>query len=357
VNIMADTENAKKEGSPSASSLFEGENKVWLIGLLGLLVGLLVMYIAMPALFPVKPLATGNNTVVTGTTEAFVFNQAKAQEIGTMLSDMFYVNTGGQVPVTYVRYEEKSSHAILYYSVDGNEMPVYVSKDYAYLYPNAMDVAELKTQIAQAKEDMAALELEEEQPPAELVKTAEPSVQIFVMSYCPYGNQAENGLNDVVNLLAEEVAFEPVYIISGSAGNYQSLHGASELNEDIREKIIFNKYGEKKWMEFVYDTNANCTVKTIDTCWKESANRTGVDIAAVEAEYNTSFNAIADAEVAKVDAAGVSGSPTIIMNGATYSGGRTPESYKSWICTGFLDSPADCTQSLNSTAAAAAGSC
>jgi hypothetical protein len=254
---------------------------------------------------------------------------------------------------------------VLYYTVEGSEMPVYVSKDYAYLYPNAMDVAELKTQIAQAKEDMAALELEEEQPPAELVKTAEPKVELYLMSNCPYGNQAENGINEVVYLLEQEIAFEPVYILSGSAGSYNSLHGPYELNQGIREKIVYNLYGEKKWMEFVYDVNANCFAgktsseasSTIDACWKESANRTGVDVAAVEAEYNANFNAIADAEIAKTNAAAVSGSPTLIMNGEKYQGGRTAEAYKSWICTGFLESPSDCSQLLNETATGASGSC
>ncbi len=356
---MADNEIAKKEGSPSASSLFQGENKVWLVGILGLLVGLLVMYIAMPALFPVKP-ATGlggTSVVTTGTTGTFVFNQAKAQEIGQMLSDMFYVNTGSPVAVTYSRYEEQPDHAVLYYTVEGKEMPVYVSKDYTYLYPNALNVTQLKTQIAQAKVDMATLATQNATPQAEPTKTAEPAVGIYVMAFCPYGNQAENALKDVVNLLADKVAFEPIYIISGSGGNYQSLHGPQELHEDIREKIVFNKYGEKKWMAFTYDVNANCTKDNADTCWKDSATRTGVNITEVEAEYNTSFNAIADAEVAKANAAGVSGSPTIIMNGATYNGGRTPDAFKSWICTGFITEPAECSQNLTATATAASGSC
>ncbi len=359
---MADTENAKKEGSPSGLSCCAGDNKVWMVGILGLLVGLLVMYIAMPALFPVKPVTeSGGTTVATGTTEAFVLSEAKVQEIGAMLSDMFYVNTGSPVAVTYSRYEELPSHIVLYYTVEGSEMPVYASKDYKYLYPSALDVSEMKGQIAQAMEDMAALELQE-QAPAEMQKAAEPKVELYLMSNCPYGNQAENGINDVIYLLEEEIAFEPVYIFSGSAGSYNSLHGPYELNQGIREKIVYNLYGEKKWMEFAYDVNVNCFSSsnpsaTIDACWKESANRTGVDVAAVEAEYTANFNAIADAEIAKTSAAAVSGSPTLIMNGAKYQGARTPEAYKAWICEGFLDSPADCNQTLSDAGASASGSC
>ncbi|MEM4272446.1 MAG: hypothetical protein QXH30_02555 [Candidatus Bilamarchaeaceae archaeon] len=368
---MADTESAKKEESPSCASHLCGENKVWLVGILGLLVGMLVMYIAMPLFAPENAAgglegAEGADATAGG---AFVFQEAKAQEIGQMLSDMFYVNTGEAIPVAYSRYEEKEAYAILYYSVEGTEMPVYVSKDYTYLYPAVYEVSKMKAQIAQAKSDLAALGLEEASSPSsaetEMPKAAEPKVELYVMSNCPYGNQAENGIRDVIYLLGEEIAFEPVYILSGSGGKYSSLHGQYELEQDIREKIVYNLYGEKKWIDFVYDVNANCfagktsseAAASIGQCWKEAAARNGIDVGRVEAEFANNFNAIADREVAETSAAKVSGSPTLVMNGQKYQGGRTAEAYKSWICTGFTAEPEDCSHLLNSTAVASTGSC
>lgn len=353
---MADTEHAKKEGSPSGCCPGV-DSKIWMVGLLGVLIGLLAMYMAMPILFPAQP-AAALTTAATGSgTPAFTLNQAKVQEIGQAMSDYFYLTAGQQVQLTYKRYEDTSDHIILYYDLNGKEMPLYVSRDFKYLYPNSIEVQNFTAEIAQAKAEALANPPAAAAAPTEPTKTAEPDVGIYVMAFCPYGNQAEDALKDVVNLLADSVSFEPVYIISGSAGSYQSLHGPNELNEDIREKIIFDKYGEKAWMAFVFDVNANCTVNTAETCWKDAAARTGVDAAAVEATYNTSFNQIADEEVAKTNAAGVSGSPTIIMNGATYSGGRTADSIKTWICSGFTTEPAACSQNLSATATAASGSC
>ena len=338
-----------------------------MVALLGLFVGMLVMYIAMPALVPAAPGPSEGEVAATGTQggeEPFVLNEAKVQEIGQLLSGTYLLNTGEDVTVTYVRYESTSNHIVLYYSVMGQEMPIYTSKDYTYLYPSAIDRAEMAGEVAVVKAQyLASLAAEPAEPVATGMQTSEtPKVQLFLMSNCPYGNQAENGIMDVVYLLEEEIEFEPVYIISGSDGNYNSLHGPYELNQGIREKIVYNLYGEKKWMEFTYDVNVNCfntanPSATIDACWKEAATRTGVDIAAVEAEYTANFNAIADGEVAKTNAAGVSGSPTLIMNGAKYSGARTPESFKAWICTGFTEEPDQCGQALSEEGAAAAGSC
>ena len=52
-----------------------------------------------------------------------------------------------------------------------------------------------------------------------------------------------------------------------------------------------------------------------------------------------------------------SGSPTLIINGVTYAGARTPEAYKQAICTSFVNAPAECNTTLPSQAASTAGGC
>lgn len=361
---MTDKEEPKK--AQESASCCTGEGRIWLIALLGFLVGVLVMYMAMPALFPQEAsVAEGPSTEPEE--EEFTLDEVKVEEIRQLLADTYLLNTGQEVEVTFTRYEENPNHIALYYDVMGQEMPLYVSKDYNYLYPSALERETMESDVATAKEQYLEMLANppEEEAPAEMQKSEVPTVQLFLMSNCPYGNQAENGIADVVYLLEEEIEFEPVYIISGSDGNYNSLHGEYELNQGIREKIVYNLYGEKKWMEFVYDVNQNCFAgktsseagSAIDACWKESADRTGVDVAAVEAEFEANFTAIADGEVAKTNAAMVSGSPTLIMNGGIYQGSRTPEAFKSWICTGFVEEPTICSESLSEEGAGATGSC
>ncbi|MCX8205953.1 MAG: hypothetical protein N3H30_01860, partial [Candidatus Micrarchaeota archaeon] len=100
-------------------------------------------------------------------------------------------------------------------------------------------------------------------------------------------------------------------------------------------------------------------LNNIETCWKEAAVRQGISVADVEAEYAASFSAIADGEVAKTNSAGVTASPTLIMNGKKYSG--TPfvaESYKQWVCGAFNSAPEECSTTLStSSGTTASGSC
>ena len=46
---------------------------------------------------------------------------------------------------------------------------------------------------------------------------------------------------------------------------------------------------------------------------------------------------------------GASGSPTLTINGVTYSGARTPEAYKQAICNSFENAPAECNTTLSTT--------
>jgi hypothetical protein len=192
---------------------------------------------------------------------------------------------------------------------------------------------------------------------------------MFVMSFCPYGNQAEAGLVPVVEQLADSAEFEPVYIIYVNASRngyecttndgveYCSMHGNAELWQDVREKIIFNKYGEKKWAEYVGGVDSECSLTDIGTCWLTVANATGVDAAAVTAEFDANKFAILDAEIAKAAQYGVRSSPTILINDYTYSGARTPVAYQAKVCEAFNSAPGACGTELSSTGAAASGSC
>lgn len=55
---------------------------------------------------------------------------------------------------------------------------------------------------------------------------------------------------------------------------------------------------------------------------------------------------------------GATGSPTLIINGVTYYGARTPEAYKQGICNSFITAPVECNTTLSGSAAAtASGAC
>lgn len=331
----------------------------WAVG--GLVLGLIIGYIVFPGAVPAVSAGAGTGGNATSETGAFVLDQAKVSEIGGFLANYYYVSTGEETTATFSRYVDKGPYVELYYTVAGQEMPIMVSKDYKYFYAGAYDVGDTIAQMSTARQQAMA----EAQG---IPKSSNPQVLMFVMSYCPYGNQAEGGLAPVIQMLGDSATFEPVYIIYPSGREctenggkkYCSLHGNAELWQDVREKIIFNMYGEKKWAEYVSKVNADCTLSNIDTCWAAAADAVGgINTTAVVAEFEASKFAILDSEMAKTQSNGVSGSPTIKINGVTFNGQRTPQAYKEAICGAYSAAPAECSQNITASAAPApaSGSC
>ncbi|NYZ77185.1 hypothetical protein H0O02_02625, partial [Candidatus Micrarchaeota archaeon] len=300
-----------------------------------------------------------NGTITTGTESGFVFDQTKINDITSTFRDYFYVYSGGEaVDFTYSSYQEGSGHVNLFYMLDGQPFNISMSKDYKYLYPNIIDYTAFKAQVATAKTEMAAAQEEQSQ---ELQKTETPEVLLFVMSFCPYGNVAEDAMAPVITALgSSSMEFEPIYIVSGDgSGNWDSLHGSQELNQDVREKIVYNLYGLDKWNEYVAKVNERCTYSNADECWKAPAEEVGINTTDVELHFNnsTEVNELLVREATLSAQYGVSGSPTLIINGKTMSIARTSESYKDAICSAYTAAPGNCNVTLSEAQAAASGSC
>jgi len=302
---------------------------------------------------------TGGETT-TPTTDGFVFDQQKVNEITATFEDYFYVYGQGQpVDLVFQTYRESGDHVDLVYMFNGQPFNISMSKDYQYLYPSVLSYEAFKQDVAYAKTQFEESLTAEPPEPEELEKTETPEVLLFVMSFCPYGNVAEDAMAPVVDLIGEGIYFEPVYIVSGGAGSWTSLHGNVELNQDIREKIIYNLYGADVWMDYVYAVNAQCDYTNADECWTGPAEALGINTTEVEELFNndTYVDELLTKDAMLSAAYGVRGSPTLIVNGMTMSVERSPESYKSTICDAFLSPHEKCNETLSGEGTAATGSC
>ncbi|VVB67307.1 Uncharacterised protein [Candidatus Norongarragalina meridionalis] len=199
-------------------------------------------------------------------------------------------------------------------------------------------------------------------PTVEIPKVAKPEAQMYVMSFCPYGKVAEEGIGPVARILGGNMTIEPHFIVSvyndSSCFNNSicSLHGIDEAKEDGRQVCIL-KYQPEKWWNYVDYVNANCTLSDIGTCWQTAANATGVNSTKIEACLANEATGLLIAEAALSDSKGVTSSPTILINGAAYSGGRAAEDFKNAFCSAFTKQPAACNMTLSQAEAAASGSC
>lgn len=236
--------------------------------------------------------------------------------------------------------------------VSGQKITAYMTKDGSKFFPTGMD---MKTDPAAAKTDQSVAA-----PDKEITKSDKPVVDLYVMAFCPYGNQSEDTLKPVYDLLKNKVTFNFHYIVSVSGSEVQSLHGAKEVTENEKEACVLKNYGKDKWMNIVSYVNANCG--SDGACFETGAKTLGIDIAKINTCVTSDgMTLMKDNEKASTDA-GASGSPTMLVNGVTtsavYQYGDS-EKYKQIICSAFKTAPAECSKTLESKTVTASqgGSC
>lgn len=147
-------------------------------------------------------------------------------------------------------------------------------------------------------------------------------LEIFVMSQCPYGVQAENSVIEAVrkNLVPQGTQVRLRYIAdvvagSGAERKFQSLHGTAEWEEDVRQLVIQERYPEK-FFDYLLQRNSDPS----SSMWEAAAGRAGIDSAAVLKEFEKGRELLAlDARAGSE--LGINSSPTFLWEGRVLAGG------------------------------------
>lgn len=267
------------------------------------------------------------------------------EEAKKKLTDFISANGGGKVEVTDMT-EESGLYKVAF-KVDGKAYTAYLTKDGKTFFPQSVST-EPKKETASVND-----------APEEITKSDKPTVDLYVMSFCPFGNKAEDTLKPVYNLLKNKVSFNFHYIVSTSGAEIQSLHGPKEVAQDEREMCVLKNDGADKWMDFVTYVNTNCG--SDGACWEAGAKQLGLNSAAINSCVTSQGLDLMKAEEKASKDANADGSPTMIINGTTtkavYKYGNSEE-YKKVICSAFNEAPSECSQTLSSsTSTAQGGSC
>ena len=280
------------------------------------------------AVMLIASVLTNGYSSITG---RYLTSQQAAEKVISYLNENNY-------PATLVNVEEVSGVYQVNVEIDGDAFPIYVSKDGNYMFPQAVEIKPVEAFDAPDSE--------------------KPVVKFFVMSYCPYGQQAEYSLEQVADLFGDKVIFEPHYIVGEDMdGNFRSLHGEAELNEDVRQICIWNNYGSKIWWDYLRYVNDNISLNEIETKWKEAANKFDINTSLIENCLSQQKEDILNSEIELSNQYGVTGSPTIFINNERYTEGKDAESIKQGICSGFITQPSECSQSLSASSQSTDGSC
>lgn len=144
----------------------------------------------------------------------------------------------------------------------------------------------------------------------------ENTLELFVMSECPFGVSAENAV-----LAAEKDGLLPlglkleIHFIGdakkkdGGGWDFSSLHGEPEWRENARQLFISRRFPDK-FKAYLLERNKD--IKSPD--WEKAAKAVGIDVAAVTAGSKEAAAMLAE-DFAKTTALGISSSPTFVLGG------------------------------------------
>ncbi len=144
------------------------------------------------------------------------------------------------------------------------------------------------------------------------------TLDVYVMSHCPYGVMAENSLLQAEKdkLLPSGLKWTIHYIGDAAKGadgqwTFSSLHGDAEWREDARQLYIAEKY-PGKFHAYLAERDKN-----INEDWKVAAKAAGIAPADVEAGFKEGEKLLA-ADFAASGDLGMTTSPSFLVNGREF---------------------------------------
>src|SRR3989338_5177731 len=155
-------------------------------------------------------------------------NVVSSANAGQNLVD--FINSRGDVSANVISVEKDGSLYKAMVDIDGQQTPVYVTLDGKYAIAQPIPL----TANAQPSDTQPNTQ----QPSANVPKSDKPKVELFVMSYCPYGTQIEKGIIPVIEALGDKIDFELKFV------NY-AMHGEKEVTENLRQYCIETEQGDK----------------------------------------------------------------------------------------------------------------
>lgn len=240
-------------------------------------------------------------------------NTISSEDAGGKLLD-YYIQQGAE-GLSIDSIEEVSGVYQVNFVYQGSIVPTFITKD-----------GEFGGQLSSLS--LNPFE-ENQQQPQEVPKSDKPSLELFVMTHCPYGTQAEKGFIPFMESAIKNKVDAKIRFV------HYTMHGEEEDKETLRQ-VCIREEQEDKYLsylrEFLVAGNS-----------QDASKKAGID----ENKINTCIsNGKAEEYYAKDSELsqqyGVQGSPTLIVNGVEYSSGRSADAYLQTACSAFNTAPSEC---------------
>ena len=152
-----------------------------------------------------------------------------------------------------------------------------------------------------------------------------PEIELFMMSYCPYGVQAEQELLPFFERYGDTIDFKLRFIVGkeeASEGKtseqveFTSLHGEPELIENKRQMVIAELYPDKLFDYLL------CRADHLQEAWVNCAKEVELDVERIARAVESERLALELVkEIQRTEALNIKGSPTLVIDGRIIDGG------------------------------------
>ncbi|MBN2724893.1 MAG: thioredoxin domain-containing protein [Deltaproteobacteria bacterium] len=156
------------------------------------------------------------------------------------------------------------------------------------------------------------------------------TLDVFIMSQCPYGAAAVVSMGEVLKNFKDEIKFNINYIASKRPdGSFDSLHGQSEVDENIRQLCAMKYYSkDMKYMDYLI-----CRSKDYRNSKWELCAVNGIDPKVIKKCFDgdEGKNLLSE-NIKKAEELEIGGSPTWLSNNRYKFQGTSPEHIRTGFC-------------------------
>ena len=179
--------------------------------------------------------------------------------------------------------------------------------------PGFADVVALHTKdVDHSREPMNLEELLR----SRTARMGKPTLELFVMSYCPFGVQAEEKIIPIVKEFGNKINFKLQFIAQEKEAlsaqditPFTSLHGYPEVAENIRQLLIAQEYPDR-YLDYIF-----CRGKKLDKSWEDCAEKLGIDVAKIQNLFDTpEAEQLFRENIKRAAELGIGASPTILVD-------------------------------------------
>jgi hypothetical protein len=240
-----------------------------------------------------------------------------------------FLTSQGASDTNIISIDKESGMYKIIVGFNGQQAPIYVTLDGQYAIPQTIPITGSALDVNP--------DAQTQQTQKEVPKSAKPRVELFIMSYCPYGTQMEKGFLPVIDLLGNKINASIEY-------THFILHGEKENTENFRQMCIRNEQPSKfySYLQCTLNSTSVSAPADVNACMK----KLGIDVTKVNDCITNRAEKYYAVDSALSESYGVQGSPTLVINGVQVQSGRSPAAILESVCSAFTNEPSECSKQL-----------